>query len=150
MCFDHLAGRLGVAIADALVERGAVELDDDGGVVTERGIVLLHRAGIALVDDAVRPMARPLCRPCLDWSERRFHIAGKLGAAMCRRFLEQRWVRRLDDTCALEVSAVGAAGLREIFGVEPLTPAASPTNLSSRTHGAGPPRGTGRTTSGRS
>jgi DNA-binding transcriptional ArsR family regulator len=134
MCFDHLAGRLGVAIADALVERGAVELDDDGGVVTERGIALLHRAGIALVDDGVRHEARPLCRPCLDWSERRFHIAGKLGAAMCRRFLEQRWVRRLDDTRALEVSAVGAAGLREIFGVEPLG-AASPTKLSSPTQG---------------
>ena len=120
MCFDHVAGRLGVAIADALVARGAVELDDDGGVVTERGIALLHRAGIALIDDGVRRGARPLCRPCLDWSERRFHIAGKLGAAMCRRFLEQRWVRRLDDTRALELSAVGAAGLREIFGVEPL------------------------------
>jgi DNA-binding transcriptional ArsR family regulator len=118
ICFDHLAGRLGVMIADALVERGAVELDDDGGVVTERGVAFLHGAGIMLVDDGVRRGARPLCRPCLDWSERRFHIAGKLGAAMCRRFVEQRWVRRLDDTRALEVSAAGAAGLRKMLGVE--------------------------------
>jgi DNA-binding transcriptional ArsR family regulator len=120
ICFDHLAGRLGVMIADALVKRGVVELDDDGGVVTERGVAFLLRAGITLGNDGVRCGARPLCRPCLDWSERRFHIAGKLGAALCRRFLEERWVRRLDDTRALEVSAVGAAGLREIFGVEPL------------------------------
>jgi DNA-binding transcriptional ArsR family regulator len=121
ICFDHLAGRLGVMIADALVERGVVELDDDGGVVTERGVAFLQRAGIPLVDDGVRCGPRPLCRPCLDWSERRFHIAGKLGAAMCRRFLEQRWVRRLDDTRALEVSAAGAAGLRKMLGVERLS-----------------------------
>ena len=120
ICFDHLAGRLGVMIADALVERGAVELDDDGGVVTERGVAFLQHAGITLVDDGVGCGVRPLCRPCLDWSERRFHIAGKLGAVMCRRFLEQRWVRRLDDTRALEVSSAGAAGLRKMLGVERL------------------------------
>jgi hypothetical protein len=89
-------------------------------VVTECGVAFLQGAGITLVDDGVRRGARPLCRPCLDWSERRFHIAGKLGAAMCRRFLEQRWVRRLDDTRALEVSSAGAAGLRKMLGVERL------------------------------
>jgi DNA-binding transcriptional ArsR family regulator len=120
ICFDHLAGRLGVMIADALVERGAVELDDDGGVVTEGGVAFLQRAGIPLVDDGVRCGVRPLCRPCLDWSERRFHIAGKLGTVMCRWFLEHRWVRRLDDTRALEVSAAGAAGLRKMLGVKQL------------------------------
>jgi DNA-binding transcriptional ArsR family regulator len=120
ICFDHLAGRLGVMIADALVDHGVVELDDDGGVVTKRGVAFLQHAGITLVDDGVGSGARPLCRPCLDWSERRFHIAGKLGAVMCRRFLEQRWVRRLDDTRALEVSSAGAAGLRTMLGVERL------------------------------
>jgi hypothetical protein len=124
VCFDHLAGRLRVTIADALVEHGAVEFDDDSGVVTERGVAFLQRAGIIVGDDGTRQVARPLCRPCLDLSERRFHIAGKLGAAIYRRFLEQRWVRRLDDTRAVEVSALGAEALRRLFGWTGSGPAA--------------------------
>jgi hypothetical protein len=109
VCVDHLAGRLGVTIADALVEHGAVEFD-------ERGVGVLQRTGITLCDDHTRQVARPLCRPCLDWNERRFHMAGKLVAAIYRRFLEQRWVRRLDDTRAVEGSALGADALRRLFG----------------------------------
>jgi DNA-binding transcriptional ArsR family regulator len=119
-CYDHLAGQLGVAIADGLVKRGAIELDDDAGLVTERGVEVLRRAGIETQVDERRPAgrsSRPLCRPCLDWSERRFHIAGKLGAAICRHCLEHRWVRRLDDTRAVEITTVGRAALREAFGV---------------------------------
>lgn len=119
-CYDHIAGRLGVSIADGLVKAGAVELDDDAGLVTERGIVFLRHAGIDVLADGARGAAhspRPLCRPCLDWSERRFHIAGKLGAAICRHALEQRWVRRLEDTRALEVTAAGRAAFRQAFAI---------------------------------
>jgi hypothetical protein len=116
VCFDHLAGRLGVTIADALVEHSPVEFDDDSGVVTERGVAFLQRTVITLGDDHTRQVARPLCRPCLDWNERRFHMAAKLGAAIYRRFLEQRRVRRLDDTRSVEVSALGAGALRRLFG----------------------------------
>jgi DNA-binding transcriptional ArsR family regulator len=119
-CYDHIAGRLGVAIADGLVNAGAVELDDDAGLVTERGVGLLRRAGIDVAASgppkAVRP-ARRLCRPCLDWSERRYHIAGRLGAAICRHALEQRWVRRLEDSRALEVTTAGRAALRQAFAI---------------------------------
>jgi DNA-binding transcriptional ArsR family regulator len=122
-CYDHLAGRLGVAIMEGLVERGAVELDDEAGLVTERGVELLRRAGIELstgssTADRSSRSTRPLCRPCLDWSERRFHIAGRLGAAICRHSLERRWVRRLMDTRAVEVTATGRDALRRLFGVE--------------------------------
>jgi len=119
-CYDHIAGRLGVAIADGLVKAGAVELDDDAGLVTERGVGLLRRAGIDVAASGAPKTARParrLCRPCLDWSERRFHIAGRLGAAICRHALEQRWVRRLEDTRALEVTAAGRTALRQAFAI---------------------------------
>lgn len=112
-CYDHLAGWLGVAIADALVKAGAIELDDDAGLVTEAGLAFLRRAGLR----GFPAGARPLCRPCLDWSERRFHLAGKLGAALCRHALEQRWVRRLPDTRALEITTAGHVALRDVFAI---------------------------------
>ena len=119
-CYDHIAGRLGVAIADGLVNSGAVEFDDDAGLVTERGVAFLRRAGIdVLAHGVAKPARRPrsFCRPCLDWSERRFHIAGKLGAAICRHALEQRWVTRLQDSRALEVTTAGRAALRQAFAI---------------------------------
>lgn len=119
-CYDHLAGRLGVAIADALVKTRAIELDDDSGLVTELGIAFLRRAGIGPLAAGARGRAsssRPLCRPCLDWSERRFHLAGKLGAAICDHALQQRWVRRLPDTRALEITTAGRAAFRDVFAI---------------------------------
>ncbi len=118
-CYDHLAGRLGVALAEALVRRGAVELDDDAGLVTQHGVEFLRRTGIDFQDRkrTAGRSSRPLCRPCLDWSERRLHIAGKLGAAICSHSFEKRWVRRLQDTRALEITATGHAALRELFGI---------------------------------
>lgn len=118
-CYDHLAGRLGVAIADGLVARGAVELDDGVGRITEQGLALLRGYGIEPAAGDGRT-ARPLCRPCLDWSERRPHLAGRLGATICRHALEQDWVRRLPDTRALQVTPKGRAALRAVFGVEEL------------------------------
>lgn len=122
LCEDHLAGRLGVAIAEALVRRGAIELDDDAGLVTELGIDLLRRAGIELpgMRQSGGHVSRILCRPCLDWSERRVHIAGKLGAAVARHSVEQRWVRRMVDTRALEITASGRSALHRLFRVEKL------------------------------
>ena len=73
-CYDHLAGHLGVAIADAMIGRGFVELEPDGGLVTRSGIEFLARVGIAIAPPAAlngKISGRLLCRPCLDWSERR-------------------------------------------------------------------------------
>lgn len=98
-CYDHLAGELGVALADALIECGVIERDGEG--VTEPGRGLLSEAGIALVGpDGSR---RAYCRPCLDWTERRPHIGGVLGAALLTRALELGLVRRRDGTRALDV-----------------------------------------------
>ena len=119
-CYDHLAGRLGVALADALVAAGQVELTSDAGLVTERGLHDLQRLGIELDTlDAKsgRRSARILLRPCLDWSERRVHVAGGLGAALCRLSFDKKWIRRIEATRAVAVTPAGVRAYREVFGV---------------------------------
>ncbi|MCA3300601.1 MAG: helix-turn-helix transcriptional regulator [Methylocystis sp.] len=116
-CYDHLAGRLGVGIADALVARGHVELGADGGAVTPTGEAFLASFGIAARLDGAR-RGRPFCRPCLDWSERRPHLAGVLGASLCVRCLELGWLRRRPGTRALEITHEGRRGFGERFGVD--------------------------------
>ena len=109
-CYDHLAGRIGVGLADALVAGGRVELGRDGGVVTARGRALFDSLGL----DTDRALT---CRPCLDWSERRPHLAGRLGAALCVHCVTQGWVRRVAGTRAVEVTVLGRGRLREVFGL---------------------------------
>jgi DNA-binding transcriptional ArsR family regulator len=119
-CYDHLAGRLGVALADALVAGGYAELASDAGLVTDAGLELLGRIGIdvdALQARRGRHAARVLCRPCLDWSERRPHLAGALGAALCAHSLGNGWVRRIPGTRAVAITPKGQRMFREAFGV---------------------------------
>ncbi|MGE5270756.1 MAG: ArsR/SmtB family transcription factor [Thiohalocapsa sp.] len=120
-CYDHIAGRLGVGLADSLTERGHVVLAEDGGEVTPAGGTFLDEFG---VDLAVRKgSTRAYCRSCLDWSERRPHIAGAVGAALCARLLALGWVERRRDTRALAITAAGRRGFAEAFGVELPAPA---------------------------
>jgi hypothetical protein len=114
-CYDHLAGSLGVALADAMVAKGQIELASDAGVVTDSGMALLQRLGIDL--DARKRKGRLLCRPCLDWSERRPHLAGAVGAALCTHCLDAGWIRRVDDTRAVTITVKGQRNFREIFGI---------------------------------
>ncbi len=115
-CYDHLAGGLGVAIADGLLDRGAIEFDDGAGMITESGLALLSEAGIA-VPERASTSSRPLCRPCLDWSERRPHVAGGLGAAICMHFFDNGLVKRIDGSRALTVTPRGRRAIREIFDI---------------------------------
>ena len=120
-CYDHLAGRLGVALADALVAGGYAELANDAGVVTSAGIALFGRIGIDVDQLSVRHgrrSARILCRPCLDWSERRPHLAGAVGAALCSHSFSKGWIRRIDGTRAVTVTPKGQRIFREEFGVQ--------------------------------
>ena len=114
-CYDHLAGRLGVAIADALIANGAIVLGDDGGEVTEAGARRLAALGADLTSN--QRNRRIFCRPCLDWSERRYHLAGHVGAEICRRCLELGWLARTRDSRAVKITAAGRTGLHEAFGV---------------------------------
>jgi len=114
-CYDHIAGEVGVAIADALKANGSVVLSDDGGEVTETGARQLMQFGASL---APKPSSKRIfCRPCLDWSERRHHIAGHIGAEICRRCLELAWFKRQRDTRTLQLTLAGRSGLADTFGV---------------------------------
>jgi len=114
-CYDHLAGRLGVGLAEALGARGQIILTEDGGEVTEAGMRFLGGFGADLAP--LKGSRRPFCRPCLDWSERRWHIAGMVGAALCRRCLELGWIERRSDSRAVAITAAGRQGFAETFGL---------------------------------
>jgi DNA-binding transcriptional ArsR family regulator len=118
-CYDHIAGQLGVGIADAMKREGWVELDDDAGVLTTSGGAFLARHGIDLnrTPEKRRTRALPLCRLCLDWSERRPHFSGLLGAELCRHSLAIGWVRKRQGSRALEVSPEGKRVFRDVFRV---------------------------------
>jgi len=119
-CYDHIAGQLGVGIADAMKQQGLVEIDDDAGMLTASGGEFLAHLGIVLdrPPEKRRTRALPLCRLCLDWSERRPHLSGRLGAELCRHSLTLGWIRRRQGSRALDVTPEGRRVFRDIFQLE--------------------------------
>jgi DNA-binding transcriptional ArsR family regulator len=119
-CYDHFAGRLGVALADALTERGYVELTSEAGILTGAGIGFLRSIGIDTAPMLARrtmQSGRVLCRPCLDWSERRPHLAGSVGAAICAHAFEMGWARRINGTRAVLMTPKGENVLHRKLGL---------------------------------
>jgi len=114
-CYDHLAGRLGVAVLDAMVERDLVDTRR-GIAITDDGLRWLHDLGVDLA--ALHASRRPLARACLDWTERRTHLAGAAGAALCERLLDTGWVERGTGR-AVRVTEPGQRGLRRLLGLTP-------------------------------
>jgi len=113
-CYDHLAGRLGVAIADALIDKGSVVLSNEGGRLTKTGRRFFAELDI---DVSRQPSCtRPFCRPCLDWSERRPHLAGQLGVVIALHAFKHKWIERIRDTRAVSVTPAGRAAFVEQFG----------------------------------
>jgi len=113
-CYDHLAGQVGVAVTDALVAMGHIVLTDEGGEVTSSGERFLSAFGVDL-----RPRTRRIfCQPCLDWTERRYHIKGLIGAGILHRLLELGWLKRVSGSRALRLTSSGRTGLSEIFDIE--------------------------------
>ncbi|MEU9739345.1 winged helix-turn-helix domain-containing protein [Micromonospora chersina] len=114
-CYDHLAGRLGVLVHDALLARGV--LDRSGGLaVTPAGVAWLTDLGVPV--EPLRAARRPLVRDCLDWTERRPHLAGAVGAALCRRFLDLGWTARGTGR-AVRVTPAGRPALAAALALDP-------------------------------
>jgi DNA-binding transcriptional ArsR family regulator len=114
-CYDHLAGRLGVAVTEALVARRVLRARDGSFELNAQGEAFLAELGVDVA--GARGRKRVFARSCLDWSERRPHLAGALGAALADAVLDHGWVRRRPDDRALSVTSEGAAALRERLGV---------------------------------
>lgn len=110
-CYDHIAGALGVRLFASLIEQGRLTLLSDGIALSDSGTALLRELGGAPPNEA-----RPACRACLDWSERRSHLGGRAGAALLTLFLARGWVRRGAGR-ALVVTPPGARAIERHFPV---------------------------------
>jgi DNA-binding transcriptional ArsR family regulator len=115
-CYDHLAGRLGVAITDAMTETGLLEQRAGFGLTDSGMAWLIDRVGVDPV--ALDQGRRPLVRPCLDWTERRTHLGGSAGAQLCSRLMDQRWVERVGTGRAVRVTAQGSAALHDLLRID--------------------------------
>jgi len=114
-CYDHIAGVLGVGLADAMTAREFIVLGDEAGEVTPAGLEFLGKLGVDL--SAAQSKRRVFCRPCLDWTERRPHIGGAVGAALAQRCLDLRWVALVRDHRALTITPAGRRGFQEFFAL---------------------------------
>jgi DNA-binding transcriptional ArsR family regulator len=116
ICYDHLAGRLSVDLTDVFVARKYVVLEDEAAEVTPEGSRFFTQFGIEL--PRLRSPRRHASRLCLDWTERRPHLAGPLGAATTQRYFGLGWMERMKRSHAVIVTASGRRGFRETFGIE--------------------------------
>jgi DNA-binding transcriptional ArsR family regulator len=115
ICYDHLAGRLSVVLTEFFTTRHYLLVGDEAAEFTPAGIDFLGGFGVDLV--ALRSSRRHFCRLCLDWTERRPHIAGAVGAALTSRCFDLGWIERMKHSRAVLVTEAGTRGFLEIFGI---------------------------------
>ncbi|HKX19852.1 MAG TPA: helix-turn-helix transcriptional regulator [bacterium] len=115
-CYDHLAGRLGVAVTDGLVRRGAIRPANGEFHVTARGEGVFDGLGIDVVE--LRHARRAFARACTDWTERRPHLAGSLGKALLDCFVANAWLIRAPADRSVRLTARGQRALVRFFGVD--------------------------------
>lgn len=123
MCYDHMAGRLGVAVCDMLLRRRFLVLVDGGGEITPAGERFLAGLGVDLTK--ARGAKRHYCRGCLDWTERRTHLSGAVGAALAAAFIDHGWIARVPDSRAVTVTQEGRRKLAELKIADGAEPRAS-------------------------
>ncbi|MCZ4271584.1 ArsR/SmtB family transcription factor [Maritalea porphyrae] len=105
ICYDHLAGDKGIALYDALIQQGHLQETGDELSLTRSGESFVEEFGISL--EEIQSNRRPLCRQCLDWSERRNHLAGTLGKAILDQMLERNWAKREVNSRIIQFSREG-------------------------------------------
>jgi DNA-binding transcriptional ArsR family regulator len=110
ICYDHLAGKLGVTVTRALCDQCYMQDGEAGYMVTDKGRVWFRSLGIDI--DELRASRRPLTRRCLDWSERRPHLAGGLGAALANRLVKLNWITRARNGRVVQLTEKGERALR--------------------------------------
>ncbi len=113
VCYDHLAGEFGVLIFEGLQDQGTLRLTQDKLLLTTKGRQFFLDMDINV--SALESQRRPLCRTCLDWSMRRYHLAGGLGKSILDHCLKKRWARRIKDSRVVTFSALGERELRKLF-----------------------------------
>lgn len=116
ICYDHLGGAVGVAVTEALLGRELILSRDGDYQLGDTGPAGFGELGIDV--SALERRTRPLLRPCMDWSERRYHLAGSLGAALTAAMLDRDWIATREASRVVKVNAAGAAGLRDWVGVD--------------------------------
>jgi DNA-binding transcriptional ArsR family regulator len=113
-CYRHLAGRLGTAVTQALCDAGHLQEADTGYEITTDGQNWLRKIDI----DTARLHTRPVTRRCLDWSERRPHLGGALGAALLSRFMQLKWLLPMREPRCLRLTTQGRTALQETLGLQ--------------------------------
>lgn len=114
-CYDHLAGRLGVALTDAMAAHGHLETDS-GFALSDKGRRWMETS--LGVDTTAWGRRRPVARACLDWTERRTHLAGQAGANLCRALFDRGWTRGVGSTRAVRLTESGCDALQAILGID--------------------------------
>ncbi|MFJ8218254.1 ArsR/SmtB family transcription factor [Bacillus cereus] len=115
-CYDHLAGRLGVEITEKLLHKEFIILKEGEYIVTEQGKQWFLNFGINIETANIK--RRIFAKPCLDWSERRYHISGWLGSAIAKLFFEQEWITKTDKTRAVHLTKKGMKLLKDQLGID--------------------------------
>ena len=113
ICYDHLAGDYGVRMLDSLIAQGAIRAEDEALTLTPEGETLLESRGLDIA--SLRTKRRPICRACLDWSERRTHLAGSLGHALLSQMLDRGDARRVEQSRVIQFSPEGERRFRAMY-----------------------------------
>jgi DNA-binding transcriptional ArsR family regulator len=115
-CYDHLAGVVGVALLDTFQDLDWLAAADSGLAIGPRGEIGFATLGVDV--HAVRSLRRPFIRPCVDWTERRIHLAGALGAAVAESMTGQGWIEPCGRRRAVRVTTRGASRLTDLLGID--------------------------------
>lgn len=115
-CYDHLAGKLGVQLTESMLNAGYLTLEGKQFVLTDEGILFFTTFGINLT--ALKRKRRSFSHACLDWSERRYHLAGALGCELLNQFFNLGWLLRVPSIRAIKVTEKGKIGFKEVFHLD--------------------------------